>query len=463
MGSGSIQIKCKGADALYIDQLEPFQGNLKELSKENYEKLKKEILELGFSEPMSVWSHNGKFLLLNGHQRHRVLMQMKTEGFDVPKVPVNFVEAADVKEAKKKILALTSQYGEITKDGLYEFMNEADLAFPEIENSFRFPEIDFESFKDEFFQGPEKALGSLAEKFIVPPFSVLDGRSRLWQDRKSAWIDLGIHSEAGREHLVSSVSPVGPYAYIQRGRQETGGSVFDPVLCEITYRWFTNGQGKKILDPFAGGSVRGIVADKLGHFYTGVDLSEKQISANNKQAAELGVSPKWVHGDSANLNKIVSGEKFDLAFTCPPYFDLERYSEKPNDLSNMEFGEFLKTYSAIFEKVFAALVSNAFFVVVIGDVRAQNSEYRNIVGETIGAALRAGFHFYNSAIYLTPIGNAPVRVSTIFGRGGRKLVNVHQHYLVFYKGDPSLVVESFPPLDGEIISLEAKFANDTNS
>lgn len=165
----TVEIKCKGADALFIDQLEPFQGNLKELSKPNYEKLKKEILELGFSEPVSVWPHNGKFLLLNGHQRVRTLQSMKTEGFDIPKIPVSFIDAKDVKEAKKKILALTSQYGEITKQGLYEFMNDADLAMPEIEDSFRFPEINFEVFKAEFLEGSihtgkESEQGQLDEK-----------------------------------------------------------------------------------------------------------------------------------------------------------------------------------------------------------------------------------------------------------------------------------------------------------
>lgn len=146
----TVEIKCKGADALFIDQLEPFQGNLKELSKANYEKLKKEILELGFSEPVSVWPYNGKFLLFNGHQRVRTLQTMKTEGFDIPKIPVSFVDAKDVKEAKKKILALTSQYGEMTSQGLYEFMNDAELTMTDVKNSFRFPEIDFEKFNREF-------------------------------------------------------------------------------------------------------------------------------------------------------------------------------------------------------------------------------------------------------------------------------------------------------------------------
>lgn len=40
--------------------------------------------------------------------------------------------------------------------------------------------------------------GSLAEKFGVPPFSVINMRSGWWQKRKAAWLALGINSEAGR-------------------------------------------------------------------------------------------------------------------------------------------------------------------------------------------------------------------------------------------------------------------------
>lgn len=40
--------------------------------------------------------------------------------------------------------------------------------------------------------------GSLAERFGVPPFTVLDARQGYWQDRKAAWLALGIESELGR-------------------------------------------------------------------------------------------------------------------------------------------------------------------------------------------------------------------------------------------------------------------------
>ena len=46
--------------------------------------------------------------------------------------------------------------------------------------------------------GVEQANATLAERFGVPPFSVLDARQGYWQDRKRAWLALGIQSELGR-------------------------------------------------------------------------------------------------------------------------------------------------------------------------------------------------------------------------------------------------------------------------
>lgn len=142
MSIKTIKIACKGADTKDIDELEEYQGNLKSLSTANYKKLRKEILELGFSEPISVWQNNGSSFILNGHQRLRVLKKMREDGYDVSAVPVNYVDAENEVEAKRKILSLTSQYGNMTEDGLYEFMHDAAIDIEEVAESFNFPEID---------------------------------------------------------------------------------------------------------------------------------------------------------------------------------------------------------------------------------------------------------------------------------------------------------------------------------
>lgn len=170
MGKKIIRIACQGASSLPWQEIVPFQGELKDLHISEYEKFREMILELGFSEPISIWKHKEKFFILNGHQRLRVIQTMvEKEGYDCPPLPVNWVEADSLKQAKKKVLSLTSQYGRLTGDGLYEFTQEAGITKEEV-GKFRFPEIKFEKWRDEFFdreEGDEEvSVESLPE--VVP-------------------------------------------------------------------------------------------------------------------------------------------------------------------------------------------------------------------------------------------------------------------------------------------------------
>ena len=411
----------------------------------------------------------------------------------------------------------------------------------------------------------EKIKLKLHERFIVPPFSVLDARQGYWQDRKRAWIDLGIKSELGRgagllpippneDNLLSSnynngllgesqqsrshyknAAPGGsplpaadysnkkrgdgrgkeiatsyssqnrlttlqktgssavvygtgspcslqkqhnhvdgtlmksdsgndPEYYYKKQQKEkelgrelsteefqtmyyqgpdtyqSGTSIFDPVLCEIAYRWFCP-KNANILDPFSGGSVRGIVASILGHKYTGIDLSDRQIEANKVQGRELCSDnvPTWLVGDSTNIIELAPGE-YDFIFSCPPYADLEVYSDDPADLSTMEYEVFIKQYRKIIYSSVSMLQDNRFACFVVGDIRNKKGIYRNFVSDTISSFLDAGMSLYNEAILVTAVGSLPIRVGKQF-QSGRKLGKTHQNVLVFYKGDPKLIKE----------------------
>lgn len=146
-----IRVEVEGKDTLSLESLTEFQGNLKELSKENYEKLKNDILTLGFISPIHIWKNKNKYFCLDGHQRIRTLQQMQKEGITIPPLPVVYVQAKNEKEAKQKILSLTSSFGEITKEGLYEFISDSGIDFKDVKNQFHFHEIDFDKFEDEFY------------------------------------------------------------------------------------------------------------------------------------------------------------------------------------------------------------------------------------------------------------------------------------------------------------------------
>lgn len=160
-----VLIKCKGNIDLPFDSLMEYQGNLKNLSDERYEELKANLLRLGFSEPCSIWQHDGKNHILNGHQRIKALKRMKDEGIIIPeKIPCSIVEAKNKKEAKEKVYALASQYGEATKETVIEFAKEAGLTFDDIQG-YPFPgvEITAGDFIDDSYK---QTFGDAAETFI---------------------------------------------------------------------------------------------------------------------------------------------------------------------------------------------------------------------------------------------------------------------------------------------------------
>lgn len=260
---------------------------------------------------------------------------------------------------------------------------------------------------------------TLGERFLIPPFTVLDSRGGVWAERKKAWKRLGIRSEVGRgadddntkAGLTYNISSQPPGAYKAKNAYEekigqkisweefaelfpdamaySATSIFDPVLCELAYRWFCP-QGGAIIDPFAGGSVRGVVAP---------------------------------------------GE-YDLFFTCPPYADLEVYSDKLEDLSNKDYPEFLQLYRNVIRRATAMLKPNSFAVIVVSDLRDKKGFYRNFISDTIDAFQDVGLMLYNEAILVNTAGGLAIRVGKQFEHS-RKMGKDHQNVLVFCNGDPA--------------------------
>lgn len=487
------------------------------------------------------------------------------------------------------------------------------------------------TIKEAYSYNPELG-GTLAKQFLLPPFSVLNAREGAWQDRKQKWIELGIDSAKGRDENLLNCS-------LSATMSVGDTSIFDPVLCEIIYLWFTR-PGALIVDPFAGGSVRGITAWKLGRHYVGVDLRDEQVRVNinnynevisnvrlneqssNEEFVNVKVSaamlrtpfvecepnyitnkchssccqsstkkdgtlitihpseeerikarggivvngllqavngkcpfkggnhlcqlhftpdkpfgciaspftlnkngtlivrnrykmlkcfrdggdvpayvnfrpsldlifgkneadrickaldegtgdfyakmPKeaysilmdnddikhgnhnsivlpegsatWRTGDSLNIDKIAGEVKADFVFSCPPYVDLEVYSDNPADLSNMAYADFIQAYTQIIAKSCALLKNDRFACFVVGEVRDKKGNYHNFVSDTINAFKAAGLKYYNEAILVTVAGSLPLRAGKQF-KVSRKLGKTHQNILVFVKGDARKATE----------------------
>lgn len=264
----------------------------------------------------------------------------------------------------------------------------------------------------------------LTDIFVIPPISVLDAKQGYWKTRKKYWLGLGIESELGRAKNLLSLSPL-----LQRKQKST--SIFDPVLCEIMYKWFSD-ENDLIFDPFCGGSVRGIVASKTNRDYIGLDIRMEQLEENEIQTKNLCLNklPKYYH--TTTNPKL----EYDFFFTCPPYFNLETYSNQSDDLSNMTEDEFWIEYERILMESLSKLKNDRFAAIVVGDVRRKNGIYIQLPHKTIQIFEKAGLTFYNDLVLLQEPATAAMRAFK-YMNSSRKIAKAHQNVLVFVKGNPN--------------------------
>jgi hypothetical protein len=332
--------------------------------------------------------------------------------------------------------------------------------------------------KVEFRQRPTRAhyrgRGASKERFIVTPVSTLRVESSDWLERRAYWRQMGIDERVGappdpsptdrwkvegKTFTTWMAADSGFYAkksfvegklgrrlssweffenYYTPQVRVRGTSGFDPVLAEVAYRWFCP-VGGKVLDPFSGGVVRGAVAGMMGHRYLGIDIQPSVVESNRRVWAEIrpegAVDPVWVVGDSRRVGEIADGW-FDLVFTCPPFYDLERYSDDERDLSNCPtYEDFLAAYRTIIEGCLGKLKPGRFTALVVGDVRGDDGGLLGLPDDTARMLREAGMAVLNRFIVCLPIGGYAWKASHTFPRT-RKAYRAHLEMIVAFKGDP---------------------------
>ena len=295
--------------------------------------------------------------------------------------------------------------------------------------------------------------GPLYVKNIYPPLSILNQNTGFWQDRKKEWLGLGIQSELGRE----GVKTFNTGDFIENHSGQFGAdfhkmpsiSIFDPFLCELAYQWFSPKDGI-VFDPFCGGSVRGIVSSYLDRKYIGIDLSEKQIEANKKQlnvVDDKQYKPVWIYDDSMNMDNHIPDNSVDFMFSCPPYHDLEVYTDDERDLSNMDYDSFLHNYGKIISNSYSKLKDNRFAGFVVTELRDHKSGgYKNFLSDTISCFEDAGYTFYNDIIIAQTTGTKALVAQKLWDNN-RKITRRHQNFLVFIKGDGKLAKQDMTEIE----------------
>ncbi len=264
------------------------------------------------------------------------------------------------------------------------------------------------------------------------PWSVLRQDSGPWQARKNWWLALGVHQDAPRAHAPAMI------ATGRHGRVSGGLSRFDPHLAELLLAWYCP-PGGTVLDPFAGGPVRGLVAGHLGRPYLGVDLLAGQVAANRSLAGAwrgqglLSAQPRWQEGDAdAVLADMDPG--FDYVLCCPPYHNRERYSRDPRDLSAMRWPVFALALARILAMSARLLARDRFATIVVSDVRDHAGHLRGLPGVVDAAMRDAGLRQVNEQVLVEPGG---LRAKTMRApwEACRTVTRTHQMVLTYVRGD----------------------------
>jgi len=288
---------------------------------------------------------------------------------------------------------------------------------------------------DLFGQPILDAKRTMSDYFQVPPFSIINTVDGLWQARKKRWNILINDKGQAREGVLGDVDGL-------MGKINNGTSILDACLAEVLLKWFTE-PGHTTFDPFAGDTVFGYVSAFLQRPFTGIELRQEQADFNAEQC--IGMPATYICDSSENMDAHITNKSMDFVFSCPPYADLEVYSDNPQDLSTMSHEDFFVMYKKILQNTFSKLKNNRFAVVVTSEVRNNKGHYIQLVPKTIALMVEAGYIFYNDLILVNSVGSLPMRAGKSMN-AGRKVGRRHQNILVFYKGDPKRIKHNFSEL-----------------
>jgi hypothetical protein len=192
-----------------VEELIPYANNARTHSAEQLKQIENSIKEFGFTNPILI---DDAGMIVAGHGR---VIAAKTLG--IKELPCIILEGLTEVQKKAYILAdnkIALNAGWDDDLLKMELANISEMKFDFSDLNLNFDIEDITDFNKEL----NLKRGSLSEKFGISPFSILNAREGWWQERKRAWIALGIKSELGRGCSPGgSPRPACDYSKKQRG------------------------------------------------------------------------------------------------------------------------------------------------------------------------------------------------------------------------------------------------------
>jgi len=143
---------------------------------------------------------------------------------------------------------------------------------------------------------------------------------------------------------------------------------FDLDIGEFILSYF-NREKKRTVDPFAGWGERGLAAKNLAIPYTGLDISKEAISYAKEQ---YNIDNSLVN----SMHMPFESDSFGFSFTCPPYWNLEKYESVEGQLSDyVAYGDFLAALGVVVRETGRVLSTGSLCSWVIADFRWRGEFY----------------------------------------------------------------------------------------
>lgn len=491
-----------------LSQIQVNGANPRIIKDEKFEKLINSILALPKMLSLRPIVVDETFVALGGNMRYRALTAIAD--LDENELSDRLASIRDVQKKtqaeqdallnywlrwKDKPTAPVIRASELTDDEQREFIIKDNVGFGEwdmeaLSNEWDAEDLDawgvdvWQTSEDGGGDGAgdgggesEQQNASLNDRFVVPPFSILDTRKGYWQARKKMWREqIGDMGESRNDKLITSpeIKYKDLYQRTRKHREELGVSfkeyiekyvpaevleheaskvlskgvsLFDPVLSETMCKWFTPYEGAKIFDCFAGDTYKGLVFAMCGFSFRGVELRQEQVDINNRVLEGRGLDIEYICDDGQNVAQHFDPESQDMLFSCPPYYDLEVYSKDERDASNQgTYEEFIAILDKAFKAALTCLKPNRFAVVVVGDVRDKKTGFYYGFADDVKRIFKeGGASLYNEIILVETGASTALRASRYME--SRKVAKMHQNVLVFYKGDPKDIRANFPKID----------------
>lgn len=448
--------------------------NYRKHDKKNKSLIKKSLEKFGAGRSIVV-DAEGEIIGGNGVYEQAQKLGLKTKIVETDGSELVVVKRTDLKtdDEKRKALAVMDNSTSDTSEFDMELLT-ADFTVDELSDfGIELPE------EKEDEEEEDKEKGNINEDFIIFPCSILDQNNSKWQDRKKYWIkrleiNNNINSREGKLYKNKNNMTHYPKTYscymnfkhknneqlsfeefvekfnppeFEEDKQNIfvkGVSVFDPVLSELSCKWFSPYLGCKIFDCFAGDCFKGLVFALCGYEFTGIELRQEQVDDNINCCKKFeNLNLKYICDDGQNVDKYLQKESQYLLFSCPPYYNLEVYSNLPNDASNQkDYSDFLKILDNAYSKSIKILKDNRFAVIVVGNIRDKQGFYYNFINDIINIFNKNGMFLLNELILKEPVSIRCFSARRLFK--SRKIVKIHQNILVFYKGNPKKIKEIFP-------------------